>query len=442
MCFYTHKKTQSSGLAQIILTNRINYLTKYPVGKMSKHKRFSSLIPVVSYKQGVDLMTEIAYLYRKVFFMNQFQKILNFLGSRFMLNVYVWLLLGDMVYNNYQKDVVPNGYTNAWVHVVIMHVLFMTQIYFTTSVLIARLLMRQKHLMFVGAFLVTLLFFVLVIGNYSEWLIHRYPKAYKYDFIAVNLQAKTPDVSTFFYYVGIAVDLFLNVLIFGMGYFMQYFFRGRRKELAILEEKRLEAELMLLKTQINPHFLFNVLNSIYSLSLKKSDDTPGVVLKLSEILRYMLYESKNDFVSLEKEVTILRDYIDIEKVRMSDKDAIHLEINGDLRRYVIAPNMLISFVENAVKHGLDSQAADAFVIIKIKVDETNDTLYFQCLNNYKQRPRNGHTNKSGGIGLNNVQKRLQLIYGQRHDLDIRNEENLYDVNLQIKLVQHEMSYSR
>lgn len=374
--------------------------------------------------------------------MNRFQKIFSFLGSRFMLNVYVWLLLADVVYNNYQKDIVPNGYANAWVHVVIMHLLFMAQIYFTNSVLIAKLLMRRKHLMFVGAFFATLLFFVLVIGNYSEWLIHQYPKAHKYDFIAISLQVKTADMSAFWYYIGIAVDLFINVLIFGMGYFMQYFFRGRRKELALLEEKRLEAELMLLKTQINPHFLFNVLNSIYALSLKKSDDTPGVVLKLSEILRYMLYESKNDFVSLEKEVAVLRDYIDIEKVRMSDKEAIHLEISGDLQRYVIAPNMLISFVENAVKHGLDSQATDAFVIIKIKVDETNDTLYFQCLNNYKQHPRNGHTNKSGGIGLDNVQKRLQLIYAQRHNLNIRNEEHLYDVNLQIKLVQHEMSYSR
>lgn len=373
--------------------------------------------------------------------MNRFRKILNFLGSRFMLNVYVWALLIDTVCNNYQKDIVPNGYSGAWMHVVFMHLIFMTHIYFNNSVLIGKLLMKRKHLMFFISCMATLLFFTIVIGNYSEWLIHQYPKAHKYDFIAVSLQPRN-NMPALTYYTNIAVDLFLNVLIFGMGYFMQYFFRGRRKELALLEEKRLEAELMLLKSQINPHFLFNVLNSIYSLSLKKSDETPGVVLKLSEILRYMLYESKNDFVSLEKEVAVLRDYIDIEKVRMSDKEAIHLEIDGDLGRYVIAPNMLISFVENAVKHGLDSQAVDAFVIIKIKVDETNDTLYFQCLNNYKVRPRNGHTNKSGGIGLDNVQKRLQLIYAQRHDLNIRNEENLYDVNLQLKLVQHEMSYSR
>ncbi|PZF72431.1 sensor histidine kinase [Taibaiella soli] len=374
--------------------------------------------------------------------MKQFQKILNFLGSRFMLNLYVWLLLWDALYNNYRNDVVPNGYANAWVHVIIMQLIFMTQIYFTNSVLIGKLLMKRKHLMFAGTFLATLIFFVFVIGNYSEWLIHHYPKAHKYDFSAINLQDRGPKMSAFDYYFSIATDLAVSSLIFGMGYFMQYYFRGRRKEMALLEKKRLEAELALLKSQINPHFLFNVLNSIYSLSLKKSDDTPGVVLKLSEILRYMLYESKNDFVSLEKEVAVLRDYIDIEKVRMSNKEAIHLEISGDLQRYVIAPNMLISFVENAVKHGLDSQAADAFVIIKIKVDETTGTLYFQCLNNYKQRPINGHTNKSGGIGLDNVQKRLQLIYAQRHDLNIRNEENLYDVNLQIKLVQHEMSYSR
>ena len=220
-------------------------------------------------------------------------------------------------------------------------------------------------------------------------------------------------------------------LLFSLGCLMQYFFKERRKY-EQLEKRQLESELMLLKSQINPHFLFNVLNSIYSLSLKKSDAAPGAILKLSDILRYMLYESRQDYVPLDKELQMLRDYIDIEKIRLARKEAISLDIPNEPAKGHIAPAMLISFVENAVKHGLDSRMENAFVTIKVGVE--GESLRFNCRNNYL--PRNAgseHTNKAGGIGLENVKKRLELIYPQKHHLKITNENNIFEIDLTLKL---------
>ena len=203
------------------------------------------------------------------------------------------------------------------------------------------------------------------------------------------------------------------------------------KELEIINT---ETELKYLKSQINPHFLFNSLNSIYALALKKSDLTPTLILKLSDILRYILYEGSERKVSLDQELKYLQSYIDLEKVRHGNRMKLNISISGDTGRHEIAPMLLIPFVENSFKHGLGKDMADGFVTIKIEME--NSDCLFEITNS---KPVAGSEIKNkddylGGIGLKNVQKRLKLLYPSKHKIDFSESQTEYKVNLKINLV--------
>ncbi|XZF14202.1 sensor histidine kinase [Chitinophagaceae bacterium MMS25-I14] len=371
--------------------------------------------------------------------MKSVQKIFSVHTVRVILNLLAWAFMLDTIYGNYKNDVaghVPDGF---WMHVVLMHLLYCCLIYLNTIVFIPQILLRKKYLLYVLVLLLHICCMSLVIGNYSEWLIHHFPGLHKYDFIAFSIADRSKIPGGFEYYSNVAMDIFAVLLFFSLGYFMQRFFR-ERKRMAELEKKQLESELQLLRSQINPHFLFNVLNSIYSLSLKKSDDTPKVVLKLSDMLRYMLYESQADMVPLDKEIDMLRNYIDIEQVRLVRKDSVQFSVEGSAKHWYIASSVLLPFIENAIKHGIDSNATNAVMQVMIRI--AGDTLSFHCVNNYKLQPNRVKINNAGGIGLENVRKRLQLIYGKNHDLEIKDDGSRYDVSLQLKLTNHAMPDNR
>ncbi len=202
----------------------------------------------------------------------------------------------------------------------------------------------------------------------------------------------------------------------------------RNKELML---QTLYSEIRLLKSQINPHFLFNTLNNLYAFTLKKSDKAPETVLKLSYIMEYMIYESNEPEVPLEKEIRYLQDYIDLERLRQTEKSEILFEVIGHVNGQKIAPLLLLPFVENAFKHGIHMMADNAFVSIKISVN--NEMLDFEIENHkplYNHKKTTGH---NGGFGIKNVTSRLALTYPQRYDLDIQNEEGLYKVKLKLEL---------
>jgi two-component system LytT family sensor kinase len=193
-----------------------------------------------------------------------------------------------------------------------------------------------------------------------------------------------------------------------------------------LENQRLTAELSFLKSQINPHFLFNSLNSIYSLAYQKSDTTPEAILKLSEIMRYMLYECNDNKVELTKELQYLQNYIDLQKIRFGNKAFIDFEVTGEVTNQHIVPLLLISFIENAFKHGI---ANDAAAPIKLKINLEEGQLYF-----FIQNKKHTHNrDSSGGIGLNNVRRRLDLLYPGKYNLEIRDEADNYTVQLSLVL---------
>lgn len=200
-----------------------------------------------------------------------------------------------------------------------------------------------------------------------------------------------------------------------------------RKELMA---ENFQTELRFLRSQINPHFLFNTLNNLYALTLKKSDKAPEIVVKLSEMMRYMLYECNEKRVPLSKEINYLSNYLDLERLRQGHQTNISYELNGEIEEQKIAPLIFIPFLENSFKHGLKSQIGKSYVDLKIDLDD--DTLHFQ-IENSKPDSLPERNVKSGGIGLVNVRRRLALIYPNAHKLDIQSNPNSYTVYLTLKL---------
>ncbi len=189
-----------------------------------------------------------------------------------------------------------------------------------------------------------------------------------------------------------------------------------------------QSELKSLKSQINPHFLFNNLNNIYFLCLERSEKAADVVEKLSSLLRYSLEQTDKEYVALEKEFQFINNYINLEKSRLPDSGKINLERTGDFANLKIAPLILITFVENCFKHGANRNSKDPYVDIQLEVKD--GVLNFFCDNNVSGS--NLERDKLG-TGLNNVKKRLQLIYPKRHQLQINTSENRYTVKLSIQL---------
>ncbi|MDH3648143.1 MAG: histidine kinase [Saprospiraceae bacterium] len=198
-----------------------------------------------------------------------------------------------------------------------------------------------------------------------------------------------------------------------------------------LQTQTMQSELNFLRSQVNPHFLFNTLNNLYALTLKKSDDAPQIVLKLSEMMRYMLYECNERKVSLKREISYLKNYLDLERLRQHDMIDINLNIRGEIKDQKIAPLLFIPFLENSFKHGLNHQLHHGYVNIDINVESGH--LTFHIVNSKTpSQPRQSHR-KSGGIGLVNVQRRLNLIYPDNYLLRIQNQPNTYSVNLELDL---------
>jgi len=194
-----------------------------------------------------------------------------------------------------------------------------------------------------------------------------------------------------------------------------------------VEKEKLSLELNSLKTQINPHFLFNSLNSIYSQALAKSDQTPETVLELSNLLRYMLYEVGEEKVPLAKEVEMLENYIELQKLRLEAGCNVGFTVLGDLEGVMIAPLLLFPLVENAFKHGLKDASEQAFIDIQLKIGAG---IVF-CIKNKLGQIDDVEKGKYGGIGLENVRRRLELIYPNSHEFEILKTATDFEAKLKL-----------
>lgn len=200
-----------------------------------------------------------------------------------------------------------------------------------------------------------------------------------------------------------------------------------------LEKRQLTTELKFLKSQVSPHFFFNTLNNIYALSLEKSDRTPQIILKLSDLMRYFLYGTKNKYQDLTKELACIQNYVDLERIRFDDSLQIDLNISGDVRNKTIAPMLLIPLIENCFKHGANKNIGEIQIAIDIQI--AGSFLNFKAINSLPQNKLETPLEiKEGGIGLANVKKRLELGYAPKdYQLSIFEKDETFNVVLKLKV---------
>lgn len=201
-----------------------------------------------------------------------------------------------------------------------------------------------------------------------------------------------------------------------------------QQRMAETAREKAEAELNFLKSQINPHFVFNSLNSVYFLINKENTEARDALHKFSEMLRYQLYEINDDKIPIEKEINYLKDYVDLQQLRKDEKYTVQFNCASDIKGFSIEPLLLIPFVENAFKH--ISHFSDKINFIKVNMLMVNRTFVFSVINSKEMQQT---TEQHGGIGLNNVKRRLELLYPGRHELKINDTGSNFAVQLNLQL---------
>jgi LytS/YehU family sensor histidine kinase len=216
--------------------------------------------------------------------------------------------------------------------------------------------------------------------------------------------------------------IFQALFLLTVAYVIFSWFFGKIKEFRQLKNERTEAELAMLKSKVDPHFFFNTLNNLYALAIKKSDETPKMIHKLSEIMRYTIYEGENEWVKLEREITYLEQYIEIHKIRYKKNVDVSFNKKIEVPNLNVAPLLFVMLLENAFKHGVESLTNNAFV--KINLIATSNSITFNIENNFDPK-----RNVKKGIGLKNLKRRLSLIYPKKHELVFSSKDDVYSVKL-------------
>lgn len=316
----------------------------------------------------------------------------------------------------------------------------MLGVYFTIYFLMPRFLYRKKHVQFTFWFLIFFAFLLFVIALPLEYIGWRV-------FLAESFAEKGKEFPGYwqFFTKNLVWAITVKLMIIGLVSsikFLKNWAKAQKHEQKLLKEKLetelklKEAELKYLKSQINPHFLFNALNNLYSLTLEKSDLAPKIVLKISALLDYMLYECNEPVTDLVKEAESIRNYVDLQKIRYGNKVDIELNVADDLEEEKIAPLLLLPFVENAFKHGPDKNVGSGLVHINMYTE--NECFHFKTINSVGSLPKTGNS----GIGLQNVKKRLDLQYAGNYSLNIQDTDETYLVELRINLAFKEIQTAK
>jgi len=302
-------------------------------------------------------------------------------------------------------------------------------VYVNLQVLIPRFFAKRKFFLY-GLIMIIV---VLVNGGILVSFIRLFP-----DFSPPFILKDRP---SYMFVVPMAFMQLSLVAVTSALHFMRDNLRLQQEALSVkdLESRQLKAELDSLKAQVNPHFLFNSLNNIYSHSLLESPQTPELILKLSGLLNYIIYECQDEQVRLEKEMEFISNYIALERVRIDESVQVDLKVDVSDMSLMIAPLLFVPLIENAFKHGVNISSAQPFIDIQIKEDKGE--LHFTCTNlrdNYDEEEKHagsvesvGSVGSVGGIGLENVRKRLDLIYPGKHQFEIKDDGTQFSVELRI-----------
>ncbi|WP_268125116.1 sensor histidine kinase [Roseivirga pacifica] len=293
-------------------------------------------------------------------------------------------------------------------------------VYIALYVLMPKYLFKEKF----GQFFVYLVLLILLFSMLAwfEYLYIQHPIFWPQD----SFQSPLINVGKILKYT---TKIYPVVVLAVVAKWFKYWYIEQKRTQQLAEDK-LEAELKFLKAQVHPHFLFNTLNNLYALTLKQSKEAPEMVLKLSELLNYMLYECNADKVQLKKELELVQDYIALEKVRYGDRLNVSFNVQGNTASIELSPLLILPFVENAFKHGVSEELDESWVSIELELKEKSLTLKVE-----NSKSNNGnHEDRFAykqGIGLKNVKRRLELLYPEKHDLNILDSSDSYLVVLKL-----------
>lgn len=336
-------------------------------------------------------------------------------------HVFFWLFY--FLFNTFRWGMYFDDFSYSFQTNLIGFPIHMALCYTNIYVLMPSFLYSRKYSIFVLLLLASIFTMVLIKFNLTYYLVSQ------------NVWPEGPEVINTIT-VSYAIDMMIGelyVVTFVTAIKVTMDWIKEHKRVTDLEKVQLETELLFLRSQISPHFFFNTLNNIYSLAIEKSDKTAKIVLRLSELMRYLLYETKSKRQSLEKEIICIQNYLELERVRHEDLLEVNMNISGNINDKKIAPIILLSFVENAFKHGVNKNIGNVKININFIVD--GDFLYFSIDNPIpKATEHKQQVISSSGIGLVNVTKRLALGYKpNEYDLKVESDESLHTVTLKIKI---------
>lgn len=289
--------------------------------------------------------------------------------------------------------------------------------YFTIYFLIPRYILKKKYLQFFALFTASLLLFYLVRTGLNYILVTKniWPEA-----------QGNQEPFTMIHIVELIIGA-IYVIALVSAIKLTYDWVNEKSRNEKLEKIQLETELNFLKSQIQPHFFFNTLNNLYALVIKNSPNAPNVVLKLSEIMQYVLYEVKEPRISLMKSINYLYSYLELEKLRYGDRVKSEISIDGDIDDIEIPPLLFLPFIENCFKHGVTH---DEDIKVSIDFVVQDNFLYFTVENTFSKK---NETGTKHGIGIENVKRRLELLYGNKYSLKTQSQLNTYKVSLKLPL---------
>ena len=305
-----------------------------------------------------------------------------------------------------------------YVYTILFQLTLLPTVYINIELLLPKLGNRKRILFYLLSLIVLIILFAWINYNFfDKWSAKVFP-----DYFFISYFTFREVVLFFTVYIIITMLLKLSKSWFQVSWL--------QKELLEKEKQKAEVELKALKAQINPHFFFNTLNSIYSMALDKDARLPGTVLQLSELMRYFIYGSKDNFISLEKELIVVNDYIALQKIRSGEQLSVQINKDGEVSEQKIAPLLLITFLENAFKHGAKGSSENTFIRLDIKVER--DKLNFVVENN-KGIIDEVNIGEYNGLGLENVKRQLELLYPGKHELNIKDQQDRFTVALQLSL---------
>jgi len=296
----------------------------------------------------------------------------------------------------------------------LFHVSLLFGVYINIMFLIPKLFSKKKYLIYFIALVATILLSIILNLITFDWLADIvFPDYYfvsHFDFL---------EIGTF---------MVIYILITTLLKLSQSWFELQEvnKRITRIEKENIKSELNALKAQINPHFLFNSLNVIYSQAIKKSDKTPNAIIQLSDILRYVIYDSTKDKVSIETEIKLIEDYIELQKFRIDTTSNIKFEHKVQNENCKITPMLLLPLVENSFKHGIKGELDHTFVNIKLEANINN--ILFEIENN-KGIGETVESDGNSGIGIANIRQRLTLLYPNKHKFEIEETTTIFKVNM-------------